>query len=445
MGKALKGVIARLPAIMFGFGLVFFSVLYGMAAREFEWFPYQQLKDVGKQLQQLFAGNRAFFWYYQTTEKQQSVVRFESDGSAASVAPGLTKLVMVEGDGGLAVLVVDAAGAEVQSWRFDWWDVFPDAPSYLTSDEIPKSRPGTHLHGAEILPNGDLVFNFEHLAMVRMNPCGEVVWTLNYRTHHSLFIDHEGNIWASGQRNHSTQLPNYPFIKPPFIEPTVVKISPQGEMLLEKSVFELLTDNNLPGALYLTTAENFWPYVTGDSLHLNDVEVFQPSMTAGYFQPGDVMISLRNMNAVLIFDANWQLKYQYANEVVRQHDPDFIDGYRFSVFDNHNVGNPKHHQVASRLLIHDTRDQSTDVAFSGVEPAFFTHILGKHQWLDNGNLLLTEGKSGRALEVSPAGAPVWEYNNIIEPGWTAIMEEAERLPLNLDKEFFKQSHKRCSN
>src|SRR5690606_1590368 len=138
----------------------------------------------------------------------------------------------------------------IQHWRIEWQDVWPEPPDYLIEDEIPKTRPGTIVHGAEIMENGDLVFNFEHLGMVRMDPCGNPVWRLPFRTHHSLFRDDDGNFWVSGQINHAQRLDRFPLYDPPFIEPMILKVSPGGEILLQKSLFDLLVDNRLQGLLY---------------------------------------------------------------------------------------------------------------------------------------------------------------------------------------------------
>ena len=50
------------------------------------------------------------------------------------------------------------------------------------------------------------------------------------------------------------------------------------------------------------------------------------------------MVSLRNIHAVMVFDPDTlNIKYLSIGKVVRQHDPDFIDGNRISIFDNNNV------------------------------------------------------------------------------------------------------------
>lgn len=432
-----------LPPALFITALIILSMLYGFFANRYQLFPAILINQAVHGFHQLI--NPDHYWTYTETDQTEKITLIEAE----KMAPGLNKIVNVEGDRSLAVRVLDADANELHRWRVEWNDVFPEKPDFLTESEIPKERPGTHIHGAEILDNGDLVFNFEHLALVKMDACGKVKWTLPYRTHHSIFVDDDNNFWVSAQRNYDEPIPEYPYIKPQIIEPVILKVSPQGEILLEKSVFELLAENNQLGALYASSTVNENPYVTSDMLHMNDVEVFSKDMEAniyqrGFFKAGDVMISLRNTNSVFIFDRNWTLKHKVTFDVVRQHDPDFIDANRISILDNYNIPLDSDNE-SSRIVIHDAQTGTSTVAFQGNQNApWYTDIMGKHQWLENGNLLLNE-RFGRVIEVDQTGKNVWEFNNIVAPGQLGLTEEAERLPLSMDKAFFETVSRECSS
>jgi hypothetical protein len=343
----------------------------------------------------------------------------------------------------LSVRVIDAQGNIVHQWGIDWFRLWPNA-DHLPEKDLPKIQPGVHIHGAEIMANGDLVFNFEHLGLMRLDPCGKVVWRLPYRTHHSVFVDQQGDLWVSGQIDHDSSLPGLRS-RPGVIEPTLLRISPSGEIMQEIRVLKLLEENGLPGLAFMTTQARSKPMVAGDILHLNDVEVFPASMTEGFFKAGDIMFSLRNINAVFVVEPDsLKIKYSSIGRYVRQHDPDFIDGNRISVFDNNNKGEMTQ-GVYSRIVIEDARSGELTVAFEGSKRIpFFTHIMGKHQWLSNGNLLVSASSYGRVFEVSPAGELVWEFTNITEPGYAGIVEEAERLAAQFDTEFFKEKAAQCA-
>ena len=64
--------------------------------------------------------------------------------------------------------------------------------------------------------------------------------------------------------------------------------------------------------------------------------------------------------------------------------------------------------------------------------------MGKHQWLPNGNLLITESMKGRAFEIDTNGEIVWEYVNIAEEGFSSVLEEAQRINNKFTRDFFKK-------
>lgn len=369
------------------------------------------------------------------------------DRSAAQ--PGLTLLTTVGSDGRLEAKVVELDGGVVQHWNLDWFETWPDA-EHVPDAFMPKQTPGTNIHGAAVMDNGDLVFNFEYQGLVRMNACGEVVWRLPYLTHHSVFVDEaSGYLWVSGKRFHEEAVARLPSHRPPFAEPTVLEISPDGDILQEISVIEVLDKNDMEGLLQL---KDFGKIVkekgttTGDTLHLNDVEVFPSHLPAGQFKPGDIMISLRNIHTVLVFDPeSLDIVFIKTGDVIGQHDPDFIDGKTISVFDNH-VTNEADALQQSRVVMLEAPEGNAEVYFEGTESQpFYTEVMGKQQWLENGNLLLTEATKGRALEVDAEGKIVWQFVNLVEEeGWVGELSEAQRLPTSFDDRFFEQQRRICS-
>ena len=129
---------------------------------------------------------------------------------------------------------------------------------------------------------------------------------------------------------------------------------------------------------------------------------------------------------------------------VRQHDPDFIDGNTISVFDNNNMA-PKDYGHQSRILIKSFEEGEYHAYYSGDEQQpFYTDIMGKHEWLPNGNLLITESAKGRAFEVDQQGEIVWEYVNLVGDGKVGLVEEVHRLPGLYTEEYFGQLTNNCS-
>ena len=363
--------------------------------------------------------------------------------------PGLTLITSATPEHRLEARIVDLDGTAAQIWPINWFELWPDA-GHVPETLRPKQHPGTHIHGAAVMENGDLVFNFEFQGMMRLDVCGDVVWRLPYLTHHSIDRDERtGNFWVSGRIFHDEPTPRFPNHMPTFAEPTVVEVTPDGKILTEISILELLEKNDLDGLLYMDDFDDIQrgrARTTGDTQHLNDVEVFPPDLESGIFDPGDLMISLRNIHTILVFDPmTEEIVYRQSGGFVGQHDPDFLPGDRISVFDNAATFDEEAQQ--SRVIILDaTEGAEPEVYFEGSdEKPFYTRVMGKHQWLDNGNLLLTEATGGRAFEIDRDGKIVWQHLNIVDEGWVGLIDEAQRLPTRLDAAFFEnQRQTRCA-
>ena len=385
--------------------------------------------------------------YYYETGFDRGDNRFDAEKAQS----GLTLITAVDENQALEAEIVELDGTPVQRWPIDWFDLWPDA-EHVPDIFQPKQRPGTHIHGAVVMDNGDLVFNFEYQGLMRLDVCGDVVWRLPYQTHHSIDLDRNtGNLWVSGRIFHDEPDDRYPNHVPPFAEPTVLEVSPAGEILSEISILQVLEKNDLHGLLHMDDFDDIQrgtAKTTGDTLHLNDVEVFPRHLKRGTFKPGDLMLSLRNIHTVLVIDPETEeIVYQQAGGFVGQHDPDFIDGDRISVFDNA-VAIGEEAPRASRIVILSADDMAgePEVYFEGSEAMpFYTDVMGKHQWLQNGNLLVTESTKGRAFELDYSGEIVWQHVNLVDDeGWVGLVDEAQRLPAGFDRQFFEERRsKRC--
>ena len=435
------GLRKRAPVIIFVLSLVFWSFAYGVAVQKFEFFPYKIIRYAekgAKETRSILTGELPR--YNRRTNRTETVIahRPSAFSEGLTLVSGLTK----EGD--IEVKVITRDGEALHRWRIDWFDGFWPDPHHIPKKSMPRKRPATFIHGIALLKNGDLVFNLEQLGMARMELCGNVVWRLPYQTHHALHVDETGNIWVAGQkliRERSRNLPGY---RPPFWEYTVLKVTPGGETLREISVPGLLIKNGLQGLLYMSATKDRSTEVSGDTLHLNDVEIFPSHLQPGVFERGDVMISLRNIHAIMVFNPDTlNIKYLSIGKVVRQHDPDFVDGERISIFDNNLVASDSQ-ASHSRIVVMSARNDQVQVIYSGsVERPFYTDIMGKHQWLPNGNILITESTEGRAFEIDPEGKLVWEYFNLVDKGRLAWVDEAQRLPAFFSRSFFEGGRRRC--
>jgi hypothetical protein len=411
--------------------LMFFAGAYGFCARDQEWFPTRNV----------LAAKRA--WNEWRERESDEPPRFcfrvwdREKGNAAlsnpvvtatpAAYPGVNIMTGVDGHENLFVRLAAMDGKTLHQWRISMLELWPN-PTHAAP---PQSKSETHLHGIVLLESGDIVFNFENFGLIRLDPCGKVVWRLPYVTHHSVHLDDDGTLWVNGQKFHDKPDPRFPNYRPVFVEPTILQVRQDGTLKQEISVFELLQQAGYPGLLYLTTQSDSTE-VGDDTLHLNDVEPFPRTLAPGVFQRGDVMISLRNSSTVLVFElATQKIKFIRTGQFIRQHDPDFVDGNTISVFDNGTTASDaewyddpttRH----TRIVMVNAATNESRVYYQAKD--FFTGIMGKHQWLPNGNLLITSPMQGRAFEVDPQGQVVWDYLNMVNGKYLGLMEEVRRYP-----------------
>jgi hypothetical protein len=398
----------------------------GMIVGRYQLFPSQVLSVAEKGYQRLCAPEQskdADLFRRQPRDTQRPVVR-----DTRQACEGLNLISRMAADGKLSVDVMDMDGKFLHHWSTSWFKIWPDA-KHVPPELAPKSEPGTIVHGAVLLKNGHLVFNFEYLGLVCLDFNGNVVWRLPYQTHHSIAKGNDGNLWVCGQRRRTEPMAAIPNLELPFKEDMILEVTPEGKIAHEWSVVDLLCKNGREGLLYLGSNAPSYPAVRGDVLHLNDVEPFPSRLREGFFKDGDVLVSLRNIGTIFVFNRQTgKIKFSQTGAFVRQHDPDFVDGETISVFDNHTVG-PGDIQWQSRILLVTPRNRSVKVFYEGTaEQPFFTGIMGKHQWLPNGNLLITEACFGRAFEIDSRGTIVWEYNNYIDKDCVSLLTDVTRLP-----------------
>ena len=440
MRKIFKKVFnpESLPKILFILSLCVLSFAYGYLSLAGGLFPHGLITEA---VAFFIDDEKGLPWYYIKTEATTKIPIYEKD----SAYNGLSLMTSIAEDRLLAASVINMNGELIHRWDLDWFEIWPEVTHIPKTDhQYPHTRPGTFLQGAVLLENGDLIYNYTYLGLVRVDVCGNVIWRLPYRTHHSVYLDEYGILWVPGQIKHEEAVPDLPYHVPDFYEFTVLKVSLDGEILEEFFVFDILKKNDLHGLIGLLSNGNRIVSVTGDTLHLNDVETFPSSLEEGVFKAGDIMLSLRNINTILIFrEEDLKVTHVSTGTYVRQHDPDFIDGDTISVFDNYNIG-PEEYGHQSRIVIESfDEDQHYTYFYGTEEQPFYTDVQGNHQWLPNGNLLITESRKARAFEIDTEGNIVWEYINLVEDEKAGIIDNMQRIPKLFTEEYFNQLVRSC--
>lgn len=413
------------------------SYFYGFASRTWGWFPGELVNTAGAQaatvLRQLPFLDLPDFTAPKVYERRGPRV---VDGGA--MQPGLTLVVSSwkgrkEDRWRPGLRLIDRSGRIHHEWRVDPVSLFPDS----------AKRRGIGLedfdvHGAYLFPDGDVLVNVEYVGAVRLDACSRVRWTLPEGNHHSIARADDGTFW----------IPGVTFLTPPVTErhpdglpgltasgfhDRILRVSAEGTVLDDINVLDLLYDNGLERYILKARREG-----SEDVTHLNDVEPLSVSMASEYplFEPGDLLVSLRHLDLVLVFDPeSRRVKWHASDPFLRQHDPDFVGGGWIGVFDNNTDPSARGSVLGgSRVVALRPHTGESRTLFPGPESEpFYTDVRGKWQRLENGNLLLTEAGAGRIVEVTPDGRTVWDW--VVEPyDRTRVPFVTQGLRVGLDPE-----------
>lgn len=408
--KKTKQKSSKFSFIIFVVSLMVFVFAFGMITASFNWFPFPYFQKAWYTAKSLWEDHTVLHNINPARYADKSgVIVYKKD----KVYPGIT---LISGSWNpkneewyYGIRLVDMEGNIVHEWKLDPSEIWPESPhADHTAGQHNKKRK-TMIHGTIIYPNGDIVFNFEYLTLVRMDKDNNIIWKLPYRTHHSIFKDHTGSLWVCGAQWREEKVPEFPHLTPPFTEDTILKVSPDGKIEREISVLKILYESNYQGLLFFD-----WVYNSGDVTHLNNVEVLSPEMAKNFdlFEAGDILISMRYINTIMVIDGKTEkVKWALTHPFVAQHDPDFYPDGTITVFNNGlSKRNSESVLGGSEILKIDPATNAVIPIYGHKEDQYFyTNRGGKHQHLPNGNMIITECMAGRVFEVTFSGELVWSW------------------------------------
>lgn len=325
--------------------------------------------------------------------------------------PGVTLLTGLFGNR-LGFRMVDARGKILHDWPVDFFKIDPEEMKYKYHALI---------HGTVLYPNGDIVANLDERGMVRVNKCGTVLWRDKAKTHHSIEADDDGGLWAPAL---GKEVKKPDFTDGQFLMDAIVRVDPvTGKETERFQLIDVFDKSDRLGIPRVGLAG-----ARMDITHTNDVEPLPARMAAAFpmFAVGDILVSSRNLNLLFVIDRKTRrIKWTFSGPMQGQHDPDFQPDGTITVLDN--LGRSRN--AASRILSIDPRTGTSRTLFRGSPKApFFTPYRGKHQILDNHNILIAETDRGRAFEVTPGGEVVWSYINRYDDTRIGWLVQADRYP-----------------
>lgn len=436
------GGISTPQRLLFYLVVVVAGVVLGFFATSGKWWLGDRMNDIRVAFLKI-ADARQPPWFLSLPH---SAVAVKSVAGAAP-APGVILVSGVDADRNIFVNAIDRDGTVLFGWSPDWFGIWPEMPPEIPADRRPDTRPGGLPDGMLLLDDGSLMLNFQELASVRLAPCGQVIWKRAGLNHHTIEPGPDGTFYIGGEdflpkgsdagyENYFTPLRDY----------TIDQIDADGHVLMRKKILEILAENDLTGLMHLSTTENLDVQMGGDPLRPDDIEMFPDGVPSAVFSPGDLLLSLRNINTILVVDPKtWKVRFRSTGHFLRQHDADFAPNDKILVFDNRNLS-PMAAEADrySRIVEIDAKSGAAREYFRGTGPTrFHTEVMGKQQLLANGDMLITSPLQGRAIEVDAGGNLVWEFSNVISDQNNGVLTEAKLLPLSMDRAFFEALRNLC--
>lgn len=191
----------------------------------------------------------------------------------------------------------------------------------------------------------------------------------------------------------------------------IYEVNQEGKIVWEWHAYEYLDLNDYSNVDGLR-----------DWTHSNTVQVLPENhwTKEGHeeFKPGNVMISVRHLDLVLIIDREtkkvvWTYKGDYMGGLAHQHEPHMIKAGlpgegNILIFDN-GVGAKNSGHDGNSLVLEINPLTKKIIWKYEYEFDFFSAIQSSAQRLANGNTFIDESCTGTIYEVTRNGEIVWEY------------------------------------
>jgi hypothetical protein len=352
------------------------------------------------------------------------------------------------------VELVDLTSFEVlHTWNPDI-DAFNDLVKQV--DEF-ENLTRDHNNSRKILFHPKLTTNGELLTawyapLISINSCSNLVFQNTHDAfHHSIETDIDGNIWAPTFLYPQTlpieKVGRNSNIEPIFYDDAIVKLSPGGEVLYEKSVSQIFIENGLEYLLFSVGSRQF----DTDSIHLNDI---QPVNFDGeYWKKGDVFLSLRHQSMVLLFrPSNNKIIWKGTGPFFHQHDINILDNHRISILNNNSKDfiNGDIVDGHNEVIIYDFKANEYSSYLKGSLEANDVRTItnGRSEVLPNGDLFFEETNYGRSLYFNADGSLRWVHvnradnKNVYAVGWSRILYTKEDIQITKN---FLTNKKTCND
>jgi len=351
---------------------------------------------------------------------------------------------------GARARLIDMRGNVVHQWELPFRRAWPEA-SHVKN---PLADEQIHWFRCHLYPNGDLLAIYHTeldtpygYGLVKLNKDSQLLWAYAGNVHHDIDVAEDGTLYTLSQKIESKPPEGMEFLPSPYIADSLVVLSPEGREVKNIPIVEafrnspyarmaaLIIGGSSPLAISPPPGVRPPPTLValspvgpsgqltwkGDFLHANSVKVLSRALAPKFplFKAGQVLISLRNLDALAVVDTRLRSVVWAAQGIWRiQHDPEFLENGHLLLYDN--AGSPR----GCRILEYDPVTQAIPWAYDNENSTPFSpYYRGTKQRLPNGNTLIVDPDNARLLEVTKGKELVWE---LFCPGNITALNGARR-------------------
>jgi hypothetical protein len=176
------------------------------------------------------------------------------------------------------------------------------------------------------------------------------------------------------------------------------------EPIFQKSISEILIENNYDGLLY--GSSNISPVkLSKDILHVNDIQPIR--VKTNFAEVGDLLISMRHLSTVMLYRPTsnkvlWLSQGPWFN----QHDVDVINNNEIGVYNNNfirEIGFNKNQ--SSSVVTYNFKTKKFDNLHKSTFKKYNIKSVysSRFEILDNGNMFVEDSPSGAYYLINPQG------------------------------------------
>jgi hypothetical protein len=272
-----------------------------------------------------------------------------------------------------------------------------------------EGRPLAWMHVEPVADGHILIITKDHYVSKR-DWDSNLVWRANVRAHHDLAVHDDGRIFVLVRDDTELRVDDHEL---PILADGIAILSPEGAVRRTVDLLPLMEgeiSHNRIARIRARMAAGesatlVRPGGVADVLHTNAIE-FLSTDIPGIAPRGSILLSFRALSRIAILSADLDrvLWVWGRGELDGQHDAKQLANGNILLFDNGLRRGEK-----SRVLEIDAT--SGEIVWRYAPDDLFSRLRGGAQELPNGNVLVTESDTGRALEVTRHGQVVWEFWN----------------------------------